>query len=334
MNLQALTFAVRPRSPWEAMDVAVRLAVTHWRLLLASWLVCVLPIFLIVNVLLLQAHPYWVFFILWFLKPLYDRVPLFVLSRVIFAEKTSYKDVISAIPSFFKTGIFSALTLYRLDPGRAFSLPVSQLEGLKGKRRRERMKSLRRNANNREVMLFVLCFHLESLVSWGLIGIVLMMLPVDIAIQSAGNLFTEEPSLLANALSMALYFMVMMVVETLYVAGGFILYLNRRIILEGWDIELVFRKLAQRASQSKLKPIAENKMTINKGASLLAITLSSLLLLGNVFGQIRSMPIRLIWKRHRHLIAKYSRQLRNQNLQRRLPKKRFRQYWPILFLIE
>jgi hypothetical protein len=34
--------------------------------------------------------------------------------------------------------------------------------------------------------------------------------------------------------------------ETLFAAGGFSTYLNRRILLEGWDIELGFRRLAQR----------------------------------------------------------------------------------------
>ncbi len=258
MNLEAMTLEVRPRTPWEAMDVAVRLAVTHWRILLSAWLVTVLPVFLIINLILLQEHPYWAFFLLWFLKPLYDRVPLFVLSRVIFAEATHWKDVLNAIPSFFKTSILSSLTLYRLDPGRAFVLPVIQLEGLKGKRRRERMNTLRRSGNNREVLFFVLCFHLESLISWGLIGLLLMLLPTELAVQGAEDVFLNEaPGLLLNALSMSLYFLVMMIVETLYVAGGFVLYLNRRIILEGWDIELVFRRLARRfaGSAAELKSV-------------------------------------------------------------------------------
>lgn len=247
MNLEAMTLEVRPRTPWESMDLAVRLSVSHWRLLLSGWMVSVFPLFLVINIILLEEHPYWAFFLIWFLKPLYDRVVLFVLSRVIFSEKTAWKDVINAIPSFFKTGLFSSLTLYRLDPGRAFALPVRQLESLKGKRRRQRMHTLRRACNNREVLFFILCVHLESLVSWGLIGILLMMLPTDMAIQNAETVFmNEEPGILFNALSMLLYFLVMMIVETLYVAGGFVLYLNRRIILEGWDIELVFRKLSQR----------------------------------------------------------------------------------------
>jgi len=240
---------VRPRTAWESMDLSVRLVLTHWRLLFSAWMVTVFPIFLLVNLFLLTEYPMWAFFLLWFLKPLYDRVPLFVLSRVIFSEQLNWKDVVNAIPGFFKTGIFTSLTLYRLDPGRAFTLPVRQLEGLKGKFRLQRMAVLKRGVNNREVLFFVLCFHLESLFFMGLLGFLIMMLPSHMAIQGAEKLlFNSESNQLLNLLSMGLYFFVLMIVETLYVAGGFVLYLNRRIILEGWDIELVFKKLAQRYS--------------------------------------------------------------------------------------
>jgi hypothetical protein len=35
-------------------------------------------------------------------------------------------------------------------------------------------------------------------------------------------------------------------IEPLYVAGGFALYINRRVWLEGWDVELAFRRLQRR----------------------------------------------------------------------------------------
>jgi hypothetical protein len=42
------------------------------------------------------------------------------------------------------------------------------------------------------------------------------------------------------------YVLVLIVWEPVYVACGFSLYLNRRTVLEAWDIELVFRRLRQR----------------------------------------------------------------------------------------
>ena len=61
MNPEALTLEVRPRSPWEAMDLSVRLCMQHWRILLSGWLITVLPIFVIISLLLLETHPYWAF---------------------------------------------------------------------------------------------------------------------------------------------------------------------------------------------------------------------------------------------------------------------------------
>ncbi|MCU7958847.1 MAG: hypothetical protein KZQ58_02400 [gamma proteobacterium symbiont of Bathyaustriella thionipta] len=37
--------------------------------------------------------------------------------------------------------------------------------------------------------------------------------------------------------------------EPFYVAAGFSLYLNRRTLLEAWDLELAFRKMSQRIKQ-------------------------------------------------------------------------------------
>ncbi len=272
MNLEALILEVRPRTPWEAMDLSVRLCVRQWRILLGSWMITILPIFLIISIVLLEEHPYWAFFLVWFLKPLYDRVPLFVLSRVIFSEQTRWQDLLQAIPGFFKTGILSSLTLYRLDMGRAFALPTIQLEGLRAKQRTQRMRTLRKGAKNREILLFILCIHLESLLSWGIMGLILVLLPTDLALKGAEVVFVNtEPPWWVNALSMLMYFLAMMVVETLYVAGGFMLYLNRRTILEGWDIELTFRKLQQKYSVAK-------SSSASKGSAIAAAIIACILL--------------------------------------------------------
>ncbi|MFU8807398.1 MAG: hypothetical protein ACNA8W_26550, partial [Bradymonadaceae bacterium] len=51
---------------------------------------------------------------------------------------------------------------------------------------------------------------------------------------------------LVESFAFGFYALSMMLVETLYVAGNFGLYISRRVELEGWDIELAFRKLAGR----------------------------------------------------------------------------------------
>ncbi len=270
MNPEALTLEVRPRSPWESMDLSVRLCMQHWRILLSGWLVTVLPIFVIISLLLLETHPYWAFILIWYLKPLYDRVPLFILSRVIFSEPLNWRDVLKAVPGFFKTGLLSSLTLYRLDMGRAFALPTVQLEGLRGKQRTRRMRTLRRGAKNREGLLFILCINLESLLSWGIIGMILLLLPTDLAIKGTEVvLVNDEPPLWVNVLSMLMYFLAMMVMEILYVAGGFMLYLNRRTILEGWDIELTFRRLEHKYQQKHSRQ--KNRLSAARAAAVVIL---------------------------------------------------------------
>jgi hypothetical protein len=61
---------------------------------------------------------------------------------------------------------------------------------------------------------------------------------------------TGEPSGAGGLVFVLLYLLGMSVVEPLLVACGFALYVNRRIFLEGWDIELAFRRLASRTPRS------------------------------------------------------------------------------------
>jgi len=50
----------------------------------------------------------------------------------------------------------------------------------------------------------------------------------------------------AICVGMASYFVAISLTEVFYVAGSFGLYINRRIELEGWDVEIDFKRLARR----------------------------------------------------------------------------------------
>ena len=47
------------------------------------------------------------------------------------------------------------------------------------------------------------------------------------------------------------YLVALFLIEPLYVASDFTLYLNRRTELEGWDIEIAFRQLAARRASAR-----------------------------------------------------------------------------------
>jgi hypothetical protein len=59
-------------------------------------------------------------------------------------------------------------------------------------------------------------------------------------------LATGSEGLWLEHLGNAFYALILVFWEPIYVACGFSLYLNRRTVLEAWDLELVFRRLRQR----------------------------------------------------------------------------------------
>ncbi len=245
MQLDKITIQIRPRSHREAMDMGLRLVQTYWRAIYPPLLVIVLPLFLISS-LLLNQHMWLAGLMIWWLKPLYDRIILYVLSHAVFGQIPSRRDILRHLPGLFKTGLLLNLTLYRFAPGRSFTLPVWQLEGLRGKARRERLRVLQARASGHAYWLLIMCIHIELILLLGLYGLIYMFLPQDSGFEALAPFFSETPPYWAELVSNALYLLAVLMVEPFYVAGGFMLYLNRRTELEAWDVELGFRRLAQR----------------------------------------------------------------------------------------
>lgn len=52
MRLIDASVAIRPRTPWEALDLGVLLAQKHRTLLMLSWAIVTLPLFTLLTVLL------------------------------------------------------------------------------------------------------------------------------------------------------------------------------------------------------------------------------------------------------------------------------------------
>src|SRR3989338_8086315 len=132
MRLIDASVAIRPRSAWEAMDLGVLLAKQHAGLLMASWALVTLPIFALLCALLWQ-YPSWAVLLFWWLKPAFERLPLYILSHALFGATPSLKQALRALPGLLRPQLLASLTWRRLSPTRSFDLPVMQLEGLSGK---------------------------------------------------------------------------------------------------------------------------------------------------------------------------------------------------------
>jgi hypothetical protein len=140
------------------------------------------------------------------------------------------------------------------DWGRSFHLPVFQLEGQSGKAASERFAVLDKRTSTHAVWLTVAFSHFHFVLTMGLVGLVFMLLPQQEQV-GLGRvmewLFGTGPDVAdrarwldaANTLS---YGLIVCFMQPFYVAAGFALYLNRRTQLEGWDLELAFKRLAAR----------------------------------------------------------------------------------------
>ena len=248
MQLNRIQAVVRPRNPWESLDLGFSMVQEWWKPLYKIWFALMLPLFLTVFVLfyenLLIAT-----LILWWLKPLYDRILLHFFSRALFGEQPTIRQTLKILPSLlFKTRLFWVLSLGRIELARSFNLPVWQLEGLRGPKASQRRRLLRINTRSTAVWLTIVCIHFEVLLQLSLFVLAYLMLPITENTDFFYTLFYEE-ALWVDILSLLFMFLIISIIEPLYVAAGFALYLNRRTHLEAWDIELIFRRIAAHLAQ-------------------------------------------------------------------------------------
>ncbi|WP_434703657.1 DUF4129 domain-containing protein [Pseudomonas sp. Z1-12] len=250
MRLSDATVVIRPRTTWEAMDLGVLMSQQHRRLLMTSWATITLPVYLLLT-LLLWDSPSLVVMLFWWLKPAFDRLPLYILSKALFGETPTLRQALRQWPALLKPQLLASLTWRRLSLSRSFLLPVVQLEGLAGEAREQRIRVLLQRNRGASQWLTIIGMHLETALWFGLMALFYLFVPQQVELQWDWETLVsaaEHDWLWFEHLVNFLYPLLLILWEPVYVACGFSLYLNRRTILEAWDIELVFRRLRQRLS--------------------------------------------------------------------------------------
>lgn len=244
MQLDRLALRLRRRRPWEAIDLGCRMAQAWWRPLMAAWLTAYLPVAIVLYIVF-SANAMMAILVLWWLKPLFDRVALEVLSRAIFGESPTPLTVLRALRD--SRGLLSSLTIRRFDFARSFNMPIWHLERLSGKAARERARSLQRRGRGPAVWATVVFFHFELVVTLAFFGAIDLFTPGEYeAAFGLRTLFSgDDASAWRQVLTAVLQVTTVSLIEPFYVAGGFALYLNRRTQLEAWDLELTLRNIAR-----------------------------------------------------------------------------------------
>lgn len=253
MPLSSAEAALRPRTPWEAVDLGVHLVQRHAGLLLGSWAALTLPLLGVLS-LLLWRWPSVVLLLFWWLKPAFDRLTLHVLSRALFGATPTLGQALRAWPGLLRGELLACLTWRRFSLSRSFTLPLLQLEHLRGQARHQRLQALGRRSGVAR-WLTVLGTHVELVLWSGLLVLAYLLLPSqpDEPRNWMNLLLRPSQELLwLEHLSNVCYALVLVVWEPIYVACGFSLYLNRRSELEAWDLELAFRRLLDRLGQTSL----------------------------------------------------------------------------------
>ncbi|MDI1315157.1 DUF4129 domain-containing protein [Prosthecobacter sp.] len=253
MRLEDITVALRPRQPWESVDLGCAMVRRDFGRIIVLWICTVLPLWVLVCVLL-RAVPEWIPLVVWWLKPLYDRVPLYFLSRAAFGVRPGFFETWKQWPRLWITNCLPALLWRRLSFMRSFALPAQMLEGMRGAAVKKRIQTLATDGGSSGVSMTFAFSNIE-LAAWiGLMWGTYGLLPESAQPDWAGlfQSFDFEGTI-PNAFlwwGAVCHMIIVTLVEPFYVGAGFALYLNCRTRIEGWDVELAFRRLATRLTSA------------------------------------------------------------------------------------
>lgn len=251
MQLENVTAEIRPRSDWEAVDLGLAMVRRDfWRCFAVWWLVLLLP--LGIAGWFLREMPLVLVIVFWWWKPIGSRMVLFELSRRLFGEQPGWKSLFREMPKAWFRRFFYRMIVARFSPWLPVTLAVEDLEGLRGKSYRQRVKQLSRRGDGVVVWLFIAADLTAAWLAISLFAILIMMMPEggsgpwQQALESFDrNRPFDIPSVIAwTAAGCAM--LGMSLVDLFVTGAGFGVYVNNRTWLEGWDVELAFKRLSQR----------------------------------------------------------------------------------------
>jgi len=240
MDLDKLQVNASIRSGWQALDLGFLMAHAWFRPLYLAGLLAQLPLALVLFAVFWKS-PFWALAILWWLKPFWERLPLFIASRKLFDEEAG---IWASMKSFPLKDILPWLLWRRLSMQRAFDNPVTVLEELTGGARRQRLRVLHGKYSDVALGNQFVCFCFEVIACFGMVMMIEFFTPEALQLSFYDKF--DDLTLAGEWLFTLSAVVAMTLVMPFHAMAGFALYLNRRIELEAWDIEISFRSLAER----------------------------------------------------------------------------------------
>jgi hypothetical protein len=251
VRLEDVTAELRPRSDWEAVDLGLALARRDFWRLLGAWWLGMSPV-VILCFAFLREYPVLLLLACWWFVPVGSRLVLFVVSRHLFGELPRWKAIFHEWPRAFFRRFFFRMIWARFSPWRPLTMAVEDLEGLRGKDYAQRVRLLLRRGDATVVALAIWRLGLTFWLAVALFGTEMLFLPRQTADEwrVALDAWTDEswyqlPPTLGWSIAVALL-LSMSLVDVFSTGAGFGIYVNHRTWIEGWDVELAFRRLANR----------------------------------------------------------------------------------------
>lgn len=254
MRIDRLNVVLRARSGWEAMELGMALVRRHAAAIWAPWVIVSLPVFVLLNALAWWTDSFgWAWLAMWWLKPLFERIALYVISRGVFGDASTTLPTLRAQRTWGWQGFWGYLGWRRLSPLRSVLLPVNLLEGADPAHRRQRRRAIAGGATGYAVLLTMVCMVFEIVLVVGGIAAVFLFIPVDLLSESwraAWELAKQDmPAWMQLGVNL-LFWAAATLLGPFYVGAGFGLYLDRRTQMEAWDLEIAFRRLHARLQRA------------------------------------------------------------------------------------
>ena len=251
MQVADIAIVLRPRRPQEALDLGVAMFRRWWRPIMLAWLFTSLPVALVVA-FVVQSF-WWTVLALFLLEPAFERVTLFVISRAIFGAAPDPGACVRALPSIWRPSLDRTYLGHLISPMRTVVAPVPQLEGLHGRERRQREELLARRSRGAPYAMALALRSIHLALVFAALALLALFVPAEhmpgleelVELRAAGALgwlpwFVTVSWIVAHGFTTAVG-----------AVCGFALYLQRRTDLEGWDVEVAFRRLAERLAERR-----------------------------------------------------------------------------------
>jgi len=187
--------------------------------------------------------------IIWLFKPLYDRLILHVISIRFFDKNEKLSRLLRGLGKTIFRGLAGDLLWRRFNPCRGAIMPVYVLE-----KNIKTTAGFKERKNNLKKGGLGFCVFLTI---WGIAVEITLLAGGAIFSLSILELLTGQLTFLLsnlNYLELYLFFswcVNIILVESIYVCMGFSVYINSRTETEGWDIEIIFKNIANKLKTSK-----------------------------------------------------------------------------------